>query len=170
MDDVVLYHPNTYNQAFVADAGDLFEGDFISVQFRPFEADAEGTALSDFQTWIEEIGAEPTELAMVGWINATLAFDGLLAAGPEFDRASVLAATNAMTDFTADGLTVPIDWTVAHEPYTNETRTEDGADECTALVRVDGGELVTVAPPETPWLCWPADDLSWTEPEPTNFG
>ena len=31
MDDVVLLHPNTYNQEFVAEAGDLFEGDFVSV-------------------------------------------------------------------------------------------------------------------------------------------
>ena len=45
MDDVVLYHPNTYNQDFVAEAGDLFEGDIVSVGFRPFEADSEGTAL-----------------------------------------------------------------------------------------------------------------------------
>ena len=28
MDDVVLFHPNTYDQAFVAEAGDLFEGDY----------------------------------------------------------------------------------------------------------------------------------------------
>ena len=27
----------------------------------------------------------------------------------------------------------------------------------------------TVVPPETPWLCWPAD-LAWSEPEPTSFG
>ena len=31
MDDVVLYHPNTYNQDFVAAAGDLFEGDYVGV-------------------------------------------------------------------------------------------------------------------------------------------
>ncbi|MEQ1786500.1 MAG: ABC transporter substrate-binding protein, partial [Acidimicrobiales bacterium] len=53
MGDVVLYHPNTYNQAFVEEAGDLFEGDFVSVQFLPFEADTEGTALADFLTWME---------------------------------------------------------------------------------------------------------------------
>jgi hypothetical protein len=170
MDDVILYHPNTYNQAFVAEAGDLFEGDFISVQFLPFEADTEGTAMPDFLEWIDETGGEPSELAMVGWINATLAYDGLLAAGPEFDRDKVTAATNAMTAFTADGLIEPIDWTTAHQPFTQATReAEDGGSECTSLVRVEGGELVTVAPPETPWQCWPADDLAWSEPEPTSF-
>ena len=52
---------------------------------------------------------------MVGWINASLAFDGLLAAGPEFDRDKVTAATNALTDFTAGGLIEPVDWT--HGPH-----------------------------------------------------
>jgi hypothetical protein len=171
MDDVVLYHPNTYNQKFVSDAGELFEGDFITTQFLPFEADTEGTSMDAFLEWMETTKAEPTELAMVGWINATLAFDGLLAAGPEFDRAKVTAATNAMTAFTAGGLIEPIDWSVAHEPFTQADRAEeDAGQECTSLLRVEGGELTTVAPPETPWLCWPADDLAWTDPEPTSFG
>ena len=104
---------------------DLFDGDFVSVQFRPFEADAEGTALEDYLHWMEETGAEPTELAMAGWINATLAFDGLLAAGPEFDRDKVLAATNSITDFTAGGLIETVDWTQAHTPFTNDTRPDD---------------------------------------------
>ncbi len=171
MDDVVLYHPNTYDQAFVTEAGDLFEGDFVTVQFLPFEADTSGTALEDFVTWMDAQGSQPTELAMVGWINATLAFDGLLAAGPDFDRDKVTAATNAMTAFDAGGLIEPLDWTTAHEPYTQATRDEGGdSRECTALVRVEDGVFVTVAPPETPWLCWPGDDLAWSEPEPTSFG
>ncbi|MEQ1785906.1 MAG: branched-chain amino acid ABC transporter substrate-binding protein, partial [Acidimicrobiales bacterium] len=150
--------------------GDLFEGDFVSVQFLPFEADTEGTALADFLTWMEETGSEPSELAMVGWVNATLAFEGLLAAGPDFDRASVVAATNAITDFDAGGLIEPIDWTNAHVPFTQATRDADPSSECTSLVRVEGGAFVTVAPPETPWLCWPGDDVAWSDPEPTAFG
>jgi hypothetical protein len=170
MDDVVLYHPNTYNQKFVREAGDLFEGDFVTVAFRPFEAESEGTELADFLEWMDRQGSEPTELAMVGWLNASLAFDGLLAAGPEFDRDSVTAAINAMTDFDAGGLLEPIDWTEAHTPYTQETRDQDSSDECAILLRVEGGEFTTVAPPETPWLCWSQTDLSWSEPEPTDFG
>jgi len=170
MDDVVLYHPNTYNPQFVADAGDLFEGDVVSVQFRPFEADAEGTALADFQTWMDKQGSEPSELAMVGWINASLAFEGLLAAGPEFDRDSVTAATNALTDFDAEGLLEPIDWTQAHTPYTQATRDVDKGLECGALVRIEGGKFVTLAPADAPWLCWQQADTEWSEPEPTSFG
>lgn len=170
MDDVVLFHPNTYNQQFVAEAGDLFEGDVVSVQFRPFEADSEGTALGDFLEWMDEQGSEPTELAMVGWINASLAFDGLLAAGPEFDRASVTAATNALTAFDAGGLIEPIDWTQAHTPYTQATREVDESGECAALVRVEDGAFVTMAPASTPWICWPQAEIAWSEPVPTSFG
>lgn len=169
MGDVVLFHPNTYNQQFVAEAGALFEGDIVGVGFLPFEADAQGTALTDFQRWMDEQGSEPTELAMVGWINASLAFDGLLAAGPAFDREKVTAATNAMTDYDAGGLLEPIDWTQAHTPYTQATRDVDTSPECGALVRIEGGEFVTVAPPATPWLCWEAG-TEWSEPEPTSFG
>ena len=169
MDDVVLLHPNTYNQAFVKEAGDLFEGDYVSVQFLPFEADSEGTALADFLEWMEETGSEPTELAMAGWINATLAFEGLLAAGPEFDRDKVTAATNAISGFTAGGLLEPIDWATAHTPFTNDTRPGDADDECSAVVQVVDGEFETVAPPETPWLCFPPG-TDWAEPEPTSFG
>ena len=170
MEDVVLFHPNTYNQAFVAESGDIFEGDFVSVQFLPFESDTEGTALSDFLTWMEEQGSEPSELAMVGWINASLAFEGLLAAGPEFDRAKVLAATNALAEFTAGGLVEPVSWSEAHTPYTQATRSVDTGQECAAVVRIVDGTFETVGPKDKPWLCWPQADTAWSEPVETSFG
>lgn len=170
MQDVTLYHPNTYNQSFVAEAGGIFDGDFVSVQFLPFESDRSGSALDDFLTWMDDQGSEPSELAMVGWINATLAFEGLLAAGPEFDRDKVTAATNALTEFDAGGLISPIDWTVAHTPYTQATRREDASKECAAVVRVEDGEFVTVGPPDKPWLCWDGSTTDWSDPEPTSFG
>ena len=45
-----------------------------------------------------------TELSMLGWINADLAYQGIKAAGENFDRQSVIDATNQMTDYTAGGL------------------------------------------------------------------
>jgi len=170
MQDVVLYHPNTYSQSFVTEAGGIFEGDFVSVQFLPFEADTSGTALGDFLTWMDKQGSEPSELAMVGWINATMAFDGLLAAGPNFDRDKVAAATNALTAFTAGGLIEPINWTEAHTPFTQKTRGSHTDQECTALVRIEKGKFVTVGPKDRPWLCWDGTDLAWAEPVPTSFG
>jgi ABC-type branched-subunit amino acid transport system substrate-binding protein len=170
MDKVVLYHPNSYNQQFVKDAGSLFEGDYVTVGFRPFEADTKGTQLGDFKTWIEKQGSQPTELAMVGWINADLAYQGLLAAGPRFDRDKVTAATNAMKDYDAGGLLEPINWGEAHTPYTQETRSQDSGGECGVIVKIESGKFVTVAPPDKPWLCWSQTDLTWSDPKPTAFG
>lgn len=167
MDDVTLYHPNTYNQQFVAEADPLFEGDFVSVSFLPFEADTAGSTLGDFLTWMEKAGKVPTELAMTGWINASVAFEGLLAAGPEFDRQKVTDATNALTADTAGGLMRPTNWSTAHTPYTDDTRPADRQGECVMAVRVENGKFVTVAPPDTPWLCWSSTD--WAEPEFTSF-
>ncbi len=169
MDDVVLYHPNTYNQDFVAESDPLFEGDYVAVQFRPFESDAGDSALADYFEWMEDTGSELTELAMVGWINASLAFEGLLAAGPEFDRAAVVAATNALTDFTADGLVVPIDWSRQHGVATEGDPAADYEMECQSVVKVVDGAFETVAPPEKPWVCWSNENLDWSEPSPTDF-
>jgi hypothetical protein len=117
---------------------------------------------------MDETGSEITELAMVGWINATLAFDGLLAAGPQFDREKVIAATGSFTDYTGGGLLIPIDWTTAHTPYT-AADPDTSVPECTAVVRVEDGEFALVTEPDTPWLCWDAEAEGWTEPEQTNF-
>jgi hypothetical protein len=58
---------------------------------------------------------------------------------------------------------------VAHTPYTADDIPDDDLRECNALVRVEDGEFTTVAPPETPWLCWDLPAEEWTEPEPTAF-
>ena len=169
MEDVVLYHPNTYNHPFVEENAELFEGDIVGVGFRPFEAEAEGSLLEDYLTWMEETGAEISELAMVGWINADLAFEGLLAAGPEFDRQKVIDATNELTEWNAGGLIIPIDWTRQHNPPTEGDPTNDFESECFAPVKIVDGAFETLAPPETPWFCWSNEDQDWSEPVPTNF-
>jgi hypothetical protein len=170
MQDVVLYHPNTYNQAFVTEAGAIFEGDYVAVQFRPFEADPGNSDLDHFLEWMENTGSDVTELAMVGWINASLAFEGLLAAGPDFSRESVLAATNAMTAFDAGGLINPIDWTRQHVAPTEGDPAHDYANECSSVVHIVNGVFETVADPATPWLCWPNDDDALSEPVETDLG
>jgi hypothetical protein len=170
MGDVPMLHPNTYDQNFVAEAGGVFDGDIVQVAFRPFEADTGDSALGDFMEWMDETGSEPTEVAMVGWMNADLAYEGLLAAGPEFDRAKVIAATNEMTDYTADGLLNPIDWSRQHEaPTEDDPATHGSARDCWAYVRVDDGEFEVVGDETSPWVCWDGANRDWGEPEPTNF-
>lgn len=169
MDDVVLMHTNTYDHAFVAEAGDLFEGDYVQVGFRPFEAEP-NDALAAYQEWMEETGSEPTELAMIGWLNADLAYQGIIAAGEDFDRQKVIDATNEMTEYTADGLLQPIDWSRQHVAPTQEDPATHGSKyECIALVQVQDGEFVMVGDAAKPWSCWPGETRDWSEPERMTF-
>ena len=169
MNDVVMGHPNTYDQQFVTEAGSIFEGDYVTPQFRPFEA-TPNDAQTKFQEYMAKAGAQPTELAMVGWINASTAVAGLLAAGPDFDRQNVIDATNTLTDWTAAGLTAPIDWTYQHSPPTAGDPGSFPAQECFAPVKIVGGRFQTVADPAKPFLCWSNQSDAWSQPEPTSFG
>jgi ABC-type branched-subunit amino acid transport system substrate-binding protein len=170
MGDVTMVHPNTYDQDFVTAAGDLFEGDYVSVAFRPFEADAAGSDLGTFKKWMDETGSKIKEISMIGWINADLAYQGLKAAGPNFDRQKVIDATNALEDYTAGGLIPPIDWGRQHVPPTEEDPGTHGADPfCFSIVQIKNGKFQVVGDKEKPFLCWPGDTREWSEPEPTNF-
>lgn len=171
MEDVVLIHPNTYNQQFVADADGLFDGDFITVGFVPFEYDSGLEAQAKFVEFMDATGSELTELAMIGWINATQAYEGLLAAGPEFDREKVTAARNAMTADSAGGLIPPIDWTRQHNPPAEDDNTNDYVSECFSAVKIVDGALAPIVDDQTtPWLCWSNESYEWSEPVATSFG
>jgi ABC-type branched-subunit amino acid transport system substrate-binding protein len=170
MGDVPMYHPNTYDQAFVEEAGELFEGDIVGVSFRPFEADPGDSQLADFQEWMDETGGQVSELAMIGWINADLAYEGLVAAGDGFDRQAVIDATNQMTDFTAGGLIPPVDWTRQHEPPTLEDPATHGpAYDCASLVQVHDGAFELVNDDATPWVCFDGSTWDWSDPEQMDF-
>jgi len=143
----------------------------VNVQFRPLEADPGKSALGRYRTWMRKRGAEETEISVVGWINADLAYRGIEAAGPDFTRASVIAATNEMTDYTADGLTQPVDWSRQHEAATeDDPETHGPAQDCTNLVKVEDGRFEVVGSERTPWLCWPGTTRAWSEPEEETFG
>jgi ABC-type branched-subunit amino acid transport system substrate-binding protein len=170
MGDVTMYHPNTYDQDFVKEAGDLFEGDYVGVGFRPFEA-APSKGVDTFRKWMEETDAAINELAMVGWIAAATAYDGLKAAGPDFDRAKVIAASNEkLTAYTAGGLHPPIDFSRQHEPPTQDDPGTHGSDpDCFAAVQIHDGEFEVVGNKAKPWSCWPGDTRDWSEPTRMTF-
>lgn len=170
MDDVVMIHPNTYNQEFVTEAGDLFEGDYVSVGFVPFEYDTGLESQQKFLEYMEASGAGLSELAMLGWINAHQAFEGLLLAGPDFDRQKLADARNAMTADSAGGLINPIDWTRQHTPPSEDDNTNDYVNECFSLVKVVDGVFTPVTSDETkPFLCWSTESYDWSEPVETSF-
>ena len=170
MADVKMFHPNTYDESFVAEAGELFEGDIVGVTFRPFQANPGNSQLADFQKWMGETGSEITELAMIGWINADLAYQGLVAAGPEFSREKVIAATNQMSEYDAGGLIAPIDWTRQHNAPTNEDPATHGQKQsCANYVQVKSGKFELVGDADKPFHCWDNSSTEWVEPTDTDF-
>ena len=52
------------------------------------------------------------ELAIQGWESAALFVQGVRAAGNNLTWANVIKQTNAITSFTAGGLTAPVNWAV----------------------------------------------------------
>ncbi|EFC79414.1 ABC transporter substrate-binding protein [Parafrankia sp. EUN1f] len=171
MDNIPMYHLNSYNQKFVTDADGLFEGDYMSVAFRPFEAGDGDSSMTAFRKWIEKEGGELDEMAMYGWIDADLAYQGLLAAGKNPTRDAVISATNKLTDYTAGGLIFPVDWSRQHVPATKADPITHGYKQvCRALVQVKNGKFQLVGgTKDKPFVCWPAKDDTWTEPTLTTF-
>jgi len=170
MSNVVLVHPNTYDQAFVHAAGDLFDGDLVIAGFRPFEADPGDSTLATYKEWMAKAGKPLSEIAMTGWINADEAYQGIKAAGPNFTRDSVVAATNKMTDYTAGGLIQPIDWSRQHvAPTEADPATHGPKYDCTTMVKVVNGTFEMVEDKATPWFCWPGDTRDWSEPTQMDF-
>ncbi|MCY4435118.1 MAG: ABC transporter substrate-binding protein [bacterium] len=166
-DQVTMYHPNTYNHEFVAANADLFEGDLVFVQFVPFEAEIDSELQRRFFEYTEGIKLE--EQTIVGWLNAHLFYDGLLAAGPEFDRASLMEAVRSFEDYSHDGLTNPIDWN-RQIPLPNDNIDADYEYRCVNGVQIVNGAFVQwTGEPGKPWTCWEVVREDWHEPESLSF-
>ena len=164
MGDVLMLHPNSYDADFVAANADILEGDLVLTTFAPFETEVDSDLQDQFFEWTERAGVTVHELTMVGWINADLAFTALLAAGPQFDRAAVVDAARAITNYNADNLIESIDWS----RQLNDRGSDPGSDprECGAVVKIEGGEFVPYSGEDgKPWLCWESEADEFTEPE-----
>ena len=167
--DATLYHPNSYNRDFIAENADIFEGDIVVPQFLAFEAPGDiPLREAYFDNIPDDLKAE--ELAMTGWLNAHEAFTGLLAAGPDFDQAKVVAALRSTEDYTADGLTNSIDWNRQIDSPTIDTPEIDYKQECFNGVQVQDGEFVPWSGnDDAPWVCFDMPRDEWVEPDFNNY-
>jgi hypothetical protein len=75
-------------------------------------------------------------VSIQGWEAAELLVAGIKAAGPHFTQASVVKATNMLTEFTAGGLYAPMNWQVTHSLVVGPF--------CEAFVQVQGKVLEPV--------------------------
>ena len=165
-DQITMLHPNSYDTDFVAEAGSLFDGDYVLVLFGAFEYDIDSYLRDAYHRSVAANEGPESEQTMVGWINADMFVTGLLEAGPSFDRPSIIDSLNQIT-YGADGLINPIDWSRQHEAAAQDEPDHKYEQECVSYVRMEDGEFVGFQP--APWMCWPNDVQGWLEPTPTDF-
>ena len=134
-----------YDQTLLNQYSSLMQGVYVNLTgVVPFEAANSaryGNTYSGMQNYIKQMNRyDPTYtyngVAFTGWQSAALIAAGIKAAGANVTQASVIAATNKLTNFTAGGLTTPVNWSSAHVGYT-----EPG---CDAFVQVQGKKYVPV--------------------------
>jgi hypothetical protein len=136
----------------------VLEGSYVATEFMPFEEPEPSEGLQAFLDAMDELGKEPNENALAGWINAHLFVTAVEEAGENFTRESVIETINGMTDYTADGILSPVDWTIAH--------TADEPVGCNAVLQVTDGELVPVFGEEgKPFVCLDGEDPDFDDPE-----
>ena len=165
-DQITMLHPNSYDTAFVAEAGGLLDGDYVLVLFAPFEHDSASGLRHAYDQWVPAQGGPVAEQTMAGWINADLFVTGLLEAGPTFDRQAIIDSLNQITHG-AGGLINPIDWSRQHTAVVPGVYDHRYASECVSYVRIEQGAFATFLP--EPWVCWPGDTDDWSEPTPIDF-
>jgi ABC-type branched-subunit amino acid transport system substrate-binding protein len=139
------YISNAYDHQFLSEFGDLFEGSLVRTDFASFELQDKPKGLSDFLEWMGKDGKQPSENSASAWLNADLFVRGLRAAGPSFSQQSVVDAINKMSDYNADGMVAPVNWTTGH--------TQQG-DFCNFLSRIKDSQFSPdFTQPGKPFVC-----------------
>jgi ABC-type branched-subunit amino acid transport system substrate-binding protein len=102
-------------------------------------------------------GYADNALALDGWESAALMVAGIKAAGSHLTQASVVAATNRLSAFTAGGLQEPVDWETAHYLPTREA--------CSAFEKVKGtAALPVLGKGKQVYLCFTTSDVRHPKP------
>jgi ABC-type branched-subunit amino acid transport system substrate-binding protein len=154
IEGVTVYSPEGYDDAVLADLGDRVEGFYFQAAFRPFQAPEGSEGMEEYLAAMEERDQTPNEHSLAGWINAQLLVEGIEAAGNDFTREKVVNAINKMTDFTAEGILPPQDWTISHGPATEGLA-------CASYIHVENGEFVPVfGQPGKPFVCFEGNNTA----------
>jgi len=111
---------NGYDRGTLQQYGSIMKGVYFGLQHVPFEvASALPGSYPGMEQYIREMEKyQPSftydEVALDGWISAAQFVSGLRAVGRNLTQRRLVAAINAETAFTADGLMAPVNWTTAH--------------------------------------------------------
>jgi len=136
---------NGYDQTLLDQYSSLMQGVYLnntgSVPFEAANSSVYGNTYSGMQQYVAAMNQyEPkytyNGVAFQGWQSAALLAAGIKAAGNDVSQANVIAQTNKLTNFNGDGLSSPVDWTMAHTANTLPT--------CSAFIQVKGTKFAPV--------------------------
>ena len=155
---VTFYAPEGYRQDTLDKYGDNLNGWVFRIGFSPWQGKNLPKGTKEYLAAMKKAGVKPSEQSQAGWINAALLTEGIKKAGKDFTWSSVNQAIASITDFTADGILVPLNW--------SSTGNGHGPDKeaCDAYVAVKNGKFVPVfGKPGQPFSCYPDN------PQPDNL-
>ena len=138
---VTQYWFNGYDQSALQQFGPAMQGVYFLLQHVPFEVaqlePGRYPGMDEFEAMLKKYvpGSVPSEAALAGWTGADLFVTGLRSLGRDVSRTRLVHALNQITDFTADGIVPPMNWTFFHQPIT-------GSINCTVFVQVRDGHFV----------------------------
>lgn len=146
---ITFYAPEGYRQETIEKFGADLDGWVFGTFFWPWELKKgmpRGT--KQYLKAMKAKDIKPSEQSQAGWMNAMLLVEGIKRAGEGFTRESLVEAINGITDWTADGMIPPINWsTDGHGP---------AKEACGAFVEVVDGKFKPVfGKPGQPFVCYP---------------
>ncbi len=146
--NVPIYLPNAYDHDFMSKNAGFFNGSIVIVQEAPLETNPKFPALNQYLDWMKKSNYQTTEYTAIGWGLAQLFVTGLKGAGPTFTRQKVVDYLNTLTDWNADGMMLPVDWTKQHTDLHYPRQ-------CIGYLKVENGKFVPIwSTPGKPFLCW----------------
>ncbi len=134
---------NGYDKTLLDQYHSLMQGVYVynasSVPFEAADKSTFGDTYAGMQTYLSTMNKyEPAYtyngVAFQGWQSAALIVAGIRAAGSDLTQANVVSATNKIVDFTAGGLSAPVNWSQGHVGYTEPN--------CSTVVQVEGSAYV----------------------------
>jgi ABC-type branched-subunit amino acid transport system substrate-binding protein len=139
------YWFNGYDQTLLDNYSAQMQGVYVlnaaSVPFQAGTLPAYGNTYPGMKAYLAAMKKyEPDYIyngvAFSGWQSAALIVAGIKAAGKNVTQASVVAATNRLANFTAGGVSAPVNWSKGHVGYTEPI--------CNSYLQVKGSGYVPV--------------------------
>lgn len=145
--NVKQFWPTGYDAQALAQFPELYEGVYFRSSFVPFEEASSSPGLTQFLNEMKKRkpNTKISEVVLAGWVNADLFVTGLKAAGKDLTRQKLVDSLNRITDYTANGIYGPVNWTIEHTAI-NPT-------DCDAYIQVQHGKFTPIF--KQPFVCYP---------------